>query len=566
MQTSSFARRAGALAVWLVLVGVRGAAAQDACLAGDAALADRRDLTALRLAIDAACPCASFDGAPGNGRSAYRRCARRERDAALASGALREACRMAATRGYLHTTCGASGKVACGRVTPSSRARPVSCRITDPASCKDRRNFGERICGGETHCSDVIELTAGTCVESREGAYAPGWSAVHADAANTDYSPVPGAPRLRLAWERRLPGGINLGPTIDPSGRVYVTHNANAPGCHLHVLDGATGEEIWCSAEVDRFAVASSPLLDRDGRVFIADSEAMHAFDRSGNLLWETPIVGVPLSAQLTPEGRVIFITHIGRVYVLRRETGDPILPPLELIPGATWTPADGMNACLIGTPGCPSANTLAIDAGGRFFFTFWAPGAPQAGVRAMRITEDPVPAIVPLWSNDALAGGSASSPDLSADGTRLYVNDNVDSVHALDTATGEEIWRFPIGFAPGGSPSLSPEGVLMPSGSRDGVVMALLDEGPAARLLWRRDDFLNRGVPTQAAGKIAYATVSAGGLLNDLVVMDTATGAELDRERLPGTTAFTVGTTVGPDGTVYVPTFLGQLFAFRPE
>jgi outer membrane protein assembly factor BamB len=105
-----------------------------------------------------------------------------------------------------------------------------------------------------------------------------------------------------------------------------------------------------------------------------------------------------------------------------------------------------------------------------------------------------------------------------------------------------------------------------MPSGSRDGVVMALLDEGPAARLLWRRDDFLNRGVPTQAAGKIAYATVSAGGLLNDLVVMDTATGAELDRERLPGTTAFTVGTTVGPDGTVYVPTFLGQLFAFRPE
>jgi outer membrane protein assembly factor BamB len=123
-----------------------------------------------------------------------------------------------------------------------------------------------------------------------------------------------------------------------------------------------------------------------------------------------------------------------------------------------------------------------------------------------MQITEDPVPSISPLWTNDALPGGSASSPDLSADGSRVYVNDNVDSVHALDTATGEEIWRFQIGFASGGSPSLSPDGI------------------------------------------------------------DTATGTELDREPLPGTTVFTVGTTVGPDGTACVPTFLGQLFGFHPE
>jgi outer membrane protein assembly factor BamB len=404
------------------------------------------------------------------------------------------------------------------------------------------------------------------CTAPGAGAYAPGWSAVHADASNTDATPLPGARDLTLAWQRRLPGGINLGPTIDPAGRVYVTHNADDAGCHLHALDGRTGDEVWCSAEVDRFAVASSPLLDRDGRLFVADSEAMHAFDRDGRLLWKTPIVGVPLSAQFTPEGRLLFMTHVGVIYVLRRETGEALLPPHELIPGAAWTPADGMNACLIGTPRCPAANTLAVDRTGRFFFTFWTPGAPQAGVRAMRYVERPVPALVNLWANDSLPGGSASSPDVSADGTRLYVTDNVDAVHALDADSGETVWTHRIGFAPGGSPSLSPDGLLMPSGSRNGVVLALRDEGTHATLAWRRDDLVNRGIPTQAKGGIAYPTVSRGGLENDLVVIDTTTGEVLDREPLPGTTAFSVGTTVGPDGTVYVPTFLGQLFAFRPQ
>jgi outer membrane protein assembly factor BamB len=402
-------------------------------------------------------------------------------------------------------------------------------------------------------------------------AYARGWAAVHADGANTDYSGVEGASDLALAWQRSFDGSIdigplawtiNLGPTIGPDGRVYLT--STTEGCHLQALDGETGETLWCSPEVDVFAVMSSPLVDRDGRLFVADGQAMHAFDAEGNVLWETPIVGVPLSAQFTPEGRVVFVTHIGRVYVLRRGTGAPALPPVELIPGATWDPDTGLMACARGTAECPSANTPAVDPGtGRLFFTFWAPGAAQAGVRAMQVTEDPEPAITPLWTNDSLAGGSASSPVLSADGSRVYVTDNVDSLHALDAATGEEIWAFPIGFASGGSPSRSPDDLVMPAG---GPLQAVRDDGDAARLAWRQDGLANRGIATQAAGGRAYATVARGQWQNDLVVIDTSTGAELDREQLPGTTVFSVGTTVGPDGTVYVPTINGHLFAFRPD
>jgi outer membrane protein assembly factor BamB len=408
-------------------------------------------------------------------------------------------------------------------------------------------------------------------------AYASGWSAVHADSANTDYSPVEGAADVTLAWQRDFEGSvhlgplewtINLGPTIDPDGRVYVT--STVEGCHLQALDGATGETLWCSTEVDQFAVSSSTLLDRDGRLFVADGEAMHAFDADGDVLWETPIVGVPLSAQFTPEGRLIFVTHVGVIYVLDRGSGEPVLPAVELVPGATWDPATGMAACARGTEDCPAANTLGVDSDtGRFFFTFWAPGAAQAGIRAMRYTEDPEPAITPLWTNDSLPGGSASSPDLSPDGSRIYVNDNVDSVHALDAATGEEIWSFPIGYASGGSPSTSPDGLIMPAGGGQSPLLAIQDAGDEGELAWRNDAMMNRGIPTQTAGGtggLVYATIDRGQRRNDLVVLEAATGDELDREQIPGTSVFSVGTTIGPDGTIYVPTIVGGLAAYRPS
>ena len=93
---------------------------------------------------------------------------------------------------------------------------------------------------------------------------------------------------------------------------------------------------------------------------------------------------------------------------------------------------------------------------------------------------------------------------------------------------------------------------------------MAVRDVGARAVEVWRRPELINRGIPTQAEGHVAYAAVAAAPGANDLVVVDTRTGHELDREPLPGRTLFTVGTTLGQDGTVYVPTINGRLFAFK--
>ncbi|MEU6798920.1 PQQ-binding-like beta-propeller repeat protein [Nonomuraea wenchangensis] len=453
---------------------------------------------------------------------------------------------VAATAGADPVECDGSSAVKSTRSLPSCLAKPAAAFALVLASLAAPAWQG------------VAQAAADKTQPGAGSVYAPGWSSAHADAANTDYSPVKGARELAPAWRRSFEGAIYLGATSDDSGHVYVTTNGR--GCHLHALDRRTGKTVWCSREINRDAVASSALLDRDGHVYLADSEAMHAFDAKGRLLWATEIVGTPLSAQFTPAGNVIFITHLGRIYVLNRATGKPILDPVELIPNAT--PHDDQQACMRGTEDCPSANTLAVDLKrSRIYFTFWDKGAPRADIRAMKLVEGSRPSIRPLWRNPALPGGSATSPDLSQDGTRVYVGDNEGGLHALNAATGKKIWSFATGNAAGGSPSLSPTGLLMPAG---GDLMAVQDLGDRPRLLWKKEGVKSRGIPTQAAGGVAYATVGKR-RSNELVVIDTATGAELDREAMPGLTAFSVGTTVGVDGMVFVSGITGELFAFRP-
>lgn len=403
--------------------------------------------------------------------------------------------------------------------------------------------------------------------EVLDHAYGPGWSAVHADSRNSDYSPIQGPRKVSFAWQRKFGGTINLGPTIGKQGHVYLTTNAG--DCHLYALDPQTGKTIWCSNEVNKFAVASSALLDKQGRLYMADNEAMHAFGPSGNLLWETKIRGFPLSAQFTHTGRVIFITHIGIIYVLDRESGALVLDPQPLSAGVPSDPDFDPRDCMRGTADCPCANTLAVDQQtGRFFFTYWAPGAPQAGLRAMVYSEKNSPSLKPLWENTTLPGGSASSPDISADGSRIYVNDNEGGLHAIEAASGRNIWEFSIGYEPGGSQSTSPEGLIMPAGGDSAPLMCIRDVGNEARLVWQNDSLNHLGLPMQTGGNLAYATVAgpSGRTSKDLVVVDTHTGKVLDRLHFPGKTLFTVGTTIGGDGNVYVPGFDGTLFAFRPD
>ncbi len=153
---------------WLVLLSSAVALADDACLSGVSSLGDRRGLESLRADVDASCPCASAAS-----RGAYQRCARAVIRDAVDAGTLRQRCRSTATRIVRGAVCG-STDVACGRFKPAARD-PRSCRVKKPARCHDSGRFDEEPCANETHCADVVDWTASTCIDVRaSGPFDPG--------------------------------------------------------------------------------------------------------------------------------------------------------------------------------------------------------------------------------------------------------------------------------------------------------------------------------------------------------------------------------------------------------
>ncbi len=398
-----------------------------------------------------------------------------------------------------------------------------------------------------------------------------GWPAIHHDSRNSDTTPLEAPDQFEPAWTAL--GGSTIGaiPTTDSTGQLYATTPAvvgAAERCSLVALDPDTGTIRWCTNEVNPLAVASSVTVDLDDNLYVGDSEAMHSFDRAGELRWETPIEGFPLSSQFTPDGNLIFITHVGHVYVLDRIGGE-LLVDEALLPGVTPEPGD-ISGCLGGSSDsrCYSANTLALDPDtGAFYFTLARPEQPSASVVAMRYRAEGEPRVESLWENQALEGGSAASPTVSADGSRVYTNDHADNLVALDTETGEVVWAEPMGFSSKGSPSVTSDGLIVPTGALGGFVVAYRDAGPHADLVWERRDLPHVGVPAQTSNHLVYAAVidpdRPGNAM--LAVLDASSGETLSTTPLRGSGPITIGTTVGPDGSVYVTGLSTGVFASRP-
>lgn len=160
--------RALTLGLFLLLSLAASAPADDACLTGASTLDDQRALATLRSTTESTCPCASAAS-----RGTWQRCARDVLDGAVGSGDVRAECRSVANATNRGAVCGSS-KVACGRFDAAS-SEPRTCRPKRASACHDRTRFEETPCSGETHCADVVDWTASTCVDAREnGPYTPG--------------------------------------------------------------------------------------------------------------------------------------------------------------------------------------------------------------------------------------------------------------------------------------------------------------------------------------------------------------------------------------------------------
>lgn len=413
-------------------------------------------------------------------------------------------------------------------------------------------------CGGDSGTEDVFG--------------AGGWPGMHSDARNSDTSPETGSRSLDFQWSRPLGGPTTTTASVAANGQIFLTARTDT-GCNLFSFHSDTGRKRWCT-RVGAGSALSTPVVDRATNVYVGEDGAMLSFDERGQLRWQTPVTGTPLSAQFTGDGNLLFVTQLGQVNVLDPQTGRTVAAPYDLIPPASYTqganidplPNDlGIGDCFTGGPLCPVATSPAIDLGnGRILVTFWRPGAPQADLVALRYDGGERPRITEEWSTSTLAGGSASGPVLTRDGKTVYAGDNAGHLWAVDAESGSVKWKYDLGYAAHGGPSVSDRGVVIPAGAEDGRLLALRDRGDHAEMLWERADVVQRGATAQTSGSTAHTVIRDGESGLALLTFDAATGETLDQDVLPGASGSTAGTSVGPDGEVLTPTLIGELFVLR--
>ncbi|MEU1982249.1 PQQ-binding-like beta-propeller repeat protein [Nocardia sp. NPDC019395] len=408
--------------------------------------------------------------------------------------------------------------------------------------------------------TDVDDITVGRGL---------GWPAAGHEARNSGNTQVTGSRDLSLRWSRPVGGPTSQPLTVGSEGQIFLTARTDVD-CEIFSYQMRTGRKRFCNP-LGPHSIYSPTLLDGASNVYVGLDSAVESANQLGQPRWRTPVAGVPTGMQFTGDGHVLVITQSGQLDVLERQTGKRMVPTQQLLPrpdflqspNQDWPPAGaGLEDCRTGGPDCAVATIAAMDLdSGRIYATVRKPGESDASLVALRYADGKVEQ---EWSSKILVDGSATDPALSADGATIYIGDNSKRLLAVNTVDGKPKWEAHLDWEPRRGISVSDDGLILPAGD-DGYLMALRDTGISYERVWERKDLALRGAPVQSAGGTGYVTAAIGEGLN-LITFDTATGATLDSDVLPGAEGTTTGTAVGSEGEVVVATRLGEIFAFREK
>ena len=169
------------------------------------------------------------------------------------------------------------------------------------------------------------------------------WASVHRDSRNSDYSPLITSENL-VESVSVLDGAALINPgVIDKHGNHFVTSARGAGFSHLHAFD-KNGRLLWESPkqqsddDLDSHAGFNAPVIDTLGDIYVGDGNQLWAFHPDGKLKWEAPLPepGDPFVYQIiSRQGYVGGITTQGKVLFYERDTGIMAIPVFNLPRGA---------------------------------------------------------------------------------------------------------------------------------------------------------------------------------------------------------------------------------------
>ncbi len=400
---------------------------------------------------------------------------------------------------------------------------------------------------------------------------AEGWPAQYGDAANSSYSPTPGASRLALRWTRSVKG--SLAAAVALSSRNWLAANAQTPGgCSLMEWENdANGRQRWCTRLFQGGGI-SGPLFDGFDNLYVGQPGAILSFPVTQWIRWRRPVIGMPTTPRILGHGQLLVATHLGQVQVFDGHRGVVVGNSVDLVNDVD--PSDftrGLSDCGPAKAGCPVAAAPAFSAStGIVVLSLWEPDTPAAVLVGLKYHPGQSPLLTREWTSNAVGAGVLASPVLSSDGSTIYVNGRDERLWALNAADGKPKWSVPLKFVAQTPPSVTPGGLIVSGGGPDTRLVAFKDAGDHAQEIWRRNDVSPLSTSSMAGRSVGYAVVTGGPGQGErgmtLLVFEPASGHTLNSYPLPEATGFPVGVSIGRDRRVVTATSDGQVYSFAPN
>ncbi len=227
---------------------------------------------------------------------------------------------------------------------------------------------------------------------------------------------------------------------------------------------------------------------------------------RNLKLEWRVCTGGKVRSTPVVADGVVLFGSGDGKLYALDAATG-----------GIRWTASLG--GPVTSSPAVSGDTVLVVADDGRLQALDLATGAAKwataAGPRVPYVQNEGDPRSWDFY---------ASSPVVAGDMAVYGGRDG--AVHAVDIASGSELWSFTTGGAVRATPAVA--GGVVFAGGMDGILYAL--DAATGKERWRFDTSGNTYFPrgeVQSSPAIADGTVVFGARDGFLYALDAATGKE---------------------------------------
>jgi outer membrane protein assembly factor BamB len=379
---------------------------------------------------------------------------------------------------------------------------------------------------------------------------------------NFAYADVPDD--LTLSWTRPTGGPVTAPVAISGKGNVGVTSNA-ADGCNVLVLDGQSGRKNFCK-DMRPGVEINAMLVDQYDQPYLGEETTFLAFNAGGAIRWRAGVVGVPLSAKFAAPSVVLITTTQGQILLVDSQRNELVAPEVRLRDDADPAqPLRGFGDCVRNGPQCAIPAPAAVDTGReRFYLNFFPSGAATSQIRAMKYGEvGGAREVRTAWEAD-VPTGVVGTPTLSADGTTLYAFSRDGKIVALNADDGSTKWTQDIGGHGFATMTVSPDGLIIPTGSLGAPLTLLRDRGDRAEQVWQRKDLATVSLSALTQQQTAWTVVrDAGKDTLSLVEVSTADGATKRTLALPNSAGFATGVSISYSGQVVTATNLGEVYFF---